>query len=72
MTNSLMRPWSQRCEYVASVAQRYPGVYEMLNEGIKHQGNAWIDKPDNKTRKTSVVDALTLMEEDHRAQQETV
>ena len=72
MLNCLHEPWAKRCEYVASISERYPEVFDFLYEGVAATGEGWIDDENNKVRTTSVIDALTLLEEDHRATQESV
>jgi len=70
----LMRPWSERVEFVASVAQRHPLVYDLLWEGGRALQRGWSDDKDSNdkcVRSTGVLDALILLEEEHRMQQET-
>ena len=64
----LTRPWSERVEFVASVEQRHPLVYELLWEGGRELNGGW--KEELNVRSTSVLDALILLEEEHRMQQE--
>ncbi len=64
---ALQRPWSERIEFVASVAKRHPVLKEQLWEGEGDMGKAWVSSEDG-AQITALPDALLLLEEEHRAE----
>jgi len=61
----LSQPWSLRTAFLASLGKRHPELWRNLGES---DGKWWL-KPE---RKTQVIDALTLLDEERRMEQETV
>ncbi len=63
---SLQRPWSERVEFVASVAKRHGLIAELLWEDKNSLGKSWRQTDNNQPRTTGLPDALLLLEEEHR------
>lgn len=61
----LSQPWSLRTAFLASVGKRHPELWHNLGES----GGKWWLKNEHKTQ---VIDALTLLDEERRMEQETV
>jgi hypothetical protein len=74
LLNALCKPWSERTTFLASVAKRYPTIFELLVEypDSTKVGEGWIQDSKHDRRETSVVDALLLLEEEKRQLQETM
>ncbi len=66
----LRQPWSLRTAFLASLGKRHPELWRNLG---KEGGRWWLrDEENEAVLKTRVIDAVTLLEETRRMEQETV
>ncbi|MBQ2821084.1 MAG: hypothetical protein IJF17_05800 [Thermoguttaceae bacterium] len=66
----LRQPWSLRTAFLASLGKRHPELWRNLG---KEGGRWWLrDEENEAVLKTRVIDAVTLLEEARRMEQETV
>lgn len=72
---NLKQPLLRRCQSMAKLKKSHKGLYELLEESPdgKQRGAGWSLEGDKqpKALRTDVVDALLLIQEDRRMQQET-
>ena len=72
----LRQPWSLRTIFLASIAKNHPLLKKRLWESASNDlaGDWWLDESGKgtKIRKTAVIDALLLLDEQRRMNQETV
>ena len=66
----LRQPWSLRTAFLASLGKRHPELWRNLG---KEGGRWWLrDEENEAVLKTRMIDAVTLLEEARRMEQETV
>lgn len=73
LMTTLTRPWGERVPRLVAMAAQRPEVMDWFNEGItatQKPGSYWIDQDNMRT--TWFLDAVSLLEEEKRMQQETV
>lgn len=69
----LRQSWSQRIAYLASIGKTHSDVKELLWEDDDTHGRWWDDFSENgkDIRQTAIVDAVSLLSEEHRMEQDT-
>ena len=73
LLNALHQPWSLRAMFLASIGKRHKELTEYLEENPDDsQTGSWWTNDEEGVRKTRVIDAITLLDEETRMTQNTV
>lgn len=73
LLNALHQPWSLRATFLASIGKRHKELTVYLAENpddLNYSGRWWMNE--GNIRKTRVIDAITLLDEEIRMKQNTV
>ncbi len=68
---ALKKGQADRLAFAAQVKKNHPDLFDALNELAPDNGSSWHVDYDAKEQSTELIDALMLLEEDRRMEQET-